>query len=588
MKILFLLVWMAAAARAGAADEKPFIVWNNPPPKPQEFLTHHTYQSAVMKTEVGYNLYLPPGYEAPENTNRYPVIYWCHGMNCHESIDQFPARLVEQAIRERRIPPLIVVYVSGGSQSFYCDSPDLRWASETTITTELIPHIDAAYRTLASRDYRAIQGMSMGGFGSMRLALKHPELFSSVVAFAGGYVSLERLLEKERSVHFSNMFDGNSERFRTNHPFALAQQNADQVRGRVGIKLLVGSEDVLLEANRKMHAVLDGAGLPHEYDEVPGIKHDLRRLSEWIGSDGLEFAVKHFASSTAKDNDGPWVNPPSAEEKEDSTEHHIFYSELMHRPVGYSVYLPPGYYGDGAGHGLSTNTTRYPVIYNFHSGSGTESKTLYMARTLDTAIRAGRLPPMIRVWVYGGRSSWYADYADGSVMAESMIAKELIPHIDGRWRTIADRAHRAAQGFSMGDHGMMHMALKYPDAFSSVVSLMGGYIILNPETGPLPDAALALLRKIYGDLDKCEANLIWTMAPKQIADLKSLAIRIVVGDQDQGLRANRRLHELLTKLDVPHEYEEIPGVPHESRRMWFAEGEKACAFNAAHFTPAAR
>ena len=130
---------------------------------------------------------------------------------------------------------------------------------------------------------------------------------------------------------------------------------------------------------------------------------------------------------------------------------------------------------------------------------------------------------------------------------------------------------------------MMHMALKHPDLFSSVVSLMGGYILFDAETRRPSDAVLELLRKIYGDLDTFETNLIWSMAPRQVADLNSLAIRIVVGDQDQGLQANRKLHELLTKLDVPHEYDEAPGVPHESRRMWFAEGEKACAFNARHF-----
>ncbi len=581
MKLLSLLALFLVAFAARAAEERPFIVWNNPPAKAQEFLTHHSYTSAVMKTEVGYNLYLPPGYDAPGNTNRYPVIYWCHGMNCHESIDQFPARLVEQAIREQRIPPLLVVYVSGGSQSFYCDSPDRRWASETTIITELIPHIDATYRTLASRDYRAIQGMSMGGFGSMRLALKHSDLFSSVVAFAGGYVGIERLLEKERLVHFQNMFGGQADRFWANHPFTLARQNADQVRGRLGIKLLVGSEDSLLDANRRMHAALTGAGLPHEYDEVPGIKHDLRRLSEWIGSDGLEFAVKHFASSTAKDHDGPWVHPPNAEEAGFGAEHHVFYSERMRRPIGYSIYLPPGYYDAGAGRGLTTNTTRYPVVYYLPGMTDSESVDAHNGFYLNQGIRDQKLPPMIFVFAYGGATSWFSDYADGSVQAESVIVRELIPHIDRRWRTFADRDHRGLQGFSMGGAGALKLAAKHPDLFSSVVAYGGGYRDLAEMKQAHPDQ---FVRIWNGDDNRWRADDPHTVLRQQADRIRGkVAIRQVVGTKDFLLEHNRKMHALLNELNLAHEYEEVEGVGHDRQRLWSVVGVQGAAFNAARF-----
>ena len=50
----------------------------------------------------------------------------------------------------------------------------------------------------------------------------------------------------------------------------------------------------LLENNRAMHATLTELNLAHEYWDIPGIKHDLRRLSAWLGTDGLQFAVRHF------------------------------------------------------------------------------------------------------------------------------------------------------------------------------------------------------------------------------------------------------------------------------------------------------
>ena len=73
------------------------------------------------------------------------------------------------------------------------------------------------------------------------------------------------------------------------------------MRGQIGIKLLVGLDDYLLENNRAMHATLTDLNLAPEYSEVLGTRHDLPRLSAWLGTDGLEFAVKHFAMSRGAD-----------------------------------------------------------------------------------------------------------------------------------------------------------------------------------------------------------------------------------------------------------------------------------------------
>jgi len=287
------------AVGLNAAEQQPFMSFFNPLSQPLPLEEHRSYQSAAMHTKVGYNIYLPPGYADAGNTNRYPVIYWLHGRGCSESNDQFPAATVDAAIRTNAIPPMIFVYASGGGMSFYSDSLDGQWLAETTIIRELIPHIDATYRTVANRDGRAIQGMSMGGFGALKLALKYPELFSSVVAFAGGYRSAEGIQANDVSREIlRRVFGGDPQRFMANHPATIARANAQAVRGRVAIKLLVGLDDGLLENNRAMHATLTELNLAHEYWEIPGIKHDLPRLSAWLGSDGLQFAVRHFGSST--------------------------------------------------------------------------------------------------------------------------------------------------------------------------------------------------------------------------------------------------------------------------------------------------
>ena len=119
-----------------------------------------------------------------------------------------------------------------------------------------------------------------------------------MVAFAGGYRSVEGLQADEVSREiFKRVFGGDARRFLANHPATIAKANAQEVRNRVAIKMLVGLEDSLLENNRSMHATLTEMNLAHEYWEIPGIRHDLPRLSAWLGSDGLQFAARHFAGS---------------------------------------------------------------------------------------------------------------------------------------------------------------------------------------------------------------------------------------------------------------------------------------------------
>jgi enterochelin esterase-like enzyme len=577
---LSLVFW--AVGLLPAAEEKPFMSFYNPPPQPIPLLEHRSYESAAMKTKVGYNIYLPPSYGDPGNTNRYPVIYWLHGRGCSESNDQFPAKTVELAIRDKIIPPLIVVYASGGGMSFYSDSANGQWLAETTIIQELVPHVDTIFRTLPGRGGRAIQGMSMGGIGAMKLALKYPDLFSSVVAFAGGYRTADGMHADEPSRQImERVFANDSQRFLANHPATIARANAETVRGALGIKMLVGLDDYLLENNRSLHATLTELQLPHEYSEIPGTRHDLPRLSAWIGADGLEFAVKHFAMSTAKDNDGPWVNPPTEREKTPGTEHHIFWSEAMRRPIGYNVYLPPDYYGAGAGHGLSTNATRYPVVFYLHGRTDSESTHLYNVALLDRAIRQGELLPMICVWTYAGRTSWFTDYADGSVMAETVIVKELIPRIDARWRTLADREHRAVQGWSMGGSGALRIACRYPQLFSSAVLCSGGFESLERSKKTYAEQFI----RQYGDDAHFNASTTWTLVREHPEALKNLAIRQCVGAKDSLLELNRQMHALLAEYGIAHEYEELPDLGHDPRGVWNAVGVKGWAFNARHFSP---
>jgi endo-1,4-beta-xylanase len=257
--------------------------------KEQPLLSHRTYRSAAMGVDVGYNLYLPPGYDAPENAGRrYPVIYWLHGLNQSESTDQFPPAVLDGAVRSGAISPVIVVYVSGGSRTFYSDSPDGKILSETTIIKELIPHVDQTYRTIARRAGRAISGMSMGGFGALKFACTYPELFSSVVAYAPSLRTPENLLATHPDV-VKRMFGGDTKRFWAQHPLSLFKEKAEALRGKIPVAVFIGDQDRLLEGDRKLQALLEELKIEHVYEEIPGVDHNLPKLVEKVKDRGLVF-----------------------------------------------------------------------------------------------------------------------------------------------------------------------------------------------------------------------------------------------------------------------------------------------------------
>ena len=126
----------------------------------------------------------------------------------------------------------------------------------------------------------------------MRLGLKYPDLFSSIVAFAGGFRRPEDIGSGGPS--YVEMFKGDPELFRAQHAETLARRNAGKIRGRVAISMYVGNQDPGLANNRRMHAVLDEMMIPHDYREFNGIAHNLKLLSEQVQNGNFAFAAQSF------------------------------------------------------------------------------------------------------------------------------------------------------------------------------------------------------------------------------------------------------------------------------------------------------
>jgi endo-1,4-beta-xylanase len=269
--------------------------WDNPPAEPGPGVVHKTFRSGSMNVDVGYNLYLPPGY-ADDAGRRYPVIYWLHGLGGNEN-GMFPERVIDRAVREGKVPPLIVVFANGGARTRYHDSIDGKIRADTLIAKELIPHIDKTYRTIASRDGRSVQGMSMGGNGALKFAFKYPELFGSVVAFAPALVDGEWMAANDPEF-LRTMFGGDKDRYQPEIAAEVVKRNAGAVQGKVAVLILIGTKDseTLLDRARRIHRLLDELKVPHEYDELDGVPHDLNGLVERSPIRGLAFAAARFAA----------------------------------------------------------------------------------------------------------------------------------------------------------------------------------------------------------------------------------------------------------------------------------------------------
>jgi enterochelin esterase-like enzyme len=282
-----------------AAQREPLqfdIAWVNPPKDAPRGVTHHVLRSAAMQTDVGFNVYLPAEY-ASSPSKRYPVIYWLHGAGGHESQGLAQAALLDKSIAAGLMPPVIMVIPNGGKRSEYRDWKEQNVLAETMIIRELIPHIDANYRTLPAPMGRAIEGMSMGGNGSLKLALKYPEMFGSVLAIAGTYgrIRLDGYfflgVQPEQQKWVSKLAQWYSEE---DDVFELARRNYNRL-GHLAIRLVIGTQDVSFPDSEKLHVHLRDLGVAHEYEILLGVSHNTQQYYDRAGIHGFQFQSRGFA-----------------------------------------------------------------------------------------------------------------------------------------------------------------------------------------------------------------------------------------------------------------------------------------------------
>lgn len=249
------------------------------------------FRSVSLARDMKYRIILPAGYDT--TVRRYPVLYLLHGLMGSYVDWESRTRLTEYV----KGLDLIVV-MPDGNDAWYTNSvSDPQDRYEDYIVKDLVPTIDATYRTISTRHARAIAGLSMGGYGAMKFALKYPQMFafagslSGALNAAGNNMDTLRLAEKY-NVGRQRIFGPEGGPARAdNDLLALVAKIPDPARLPY-LYLDCGTSDPLLKANHEFIASLPQQSIRYEFHEVPGahtwqywdqqVREMLRSLERYI------------------------------------------------------------------------------------------------------------------------------------------------------------------------------------------------------------------------------------------------------------------------------------------------------------------
>jgi putative tributyrin esterase len=231
-------------------------------------LREESVNSAALGRVMKYRVLLPEGYDA--SLRRYPVLYLLHGLggNYHDWTTR-------SNLAEYTRPLQLIVIMPDGENAWYTNAADGSARFEDYLVTELPGDVVQKFRTVNSRYGRAIAGLSMGGYGALKTALKRPAGFAVVGAFSGAFEvtrpgRLERLIGVAESERIGRIFGGpDSQTRKDNDVFTLAAAIKPPAAPYIYIDCGIADNE-LIAANREVVAALHKAGVAYEYHEVAG------------------------------------------------------------------------------------------------------------------------------------------------------------------------------------------------------------------------------------------------------------------------------------------------------------------------------
>ena len=236
--------------------------------------------SASMNKNIKTCVIVPDNYK--KSKKKFPVVYLLHGYSGNYATWVKSFKEVSQQVDRYGFIP---IGLDGNYSSWYFNSPiDPTFKYETYIIDELVPFIDKKYKTIASREGRAISGLSMGGHGSLYLSLKHQDVFGAAGSMSGG-VDIRPFSEKWDIKNRLGAITDFPENWEKNTVVNLIELNQNN-----NLKLIIdcGVDDFFIDVNRELHQKMLALKIDHDYIERPG-KHN---IDYWENS--LKFQLLFF------------------------------------------------------------------------------------------------------------------------------------------------------------------------------------------------------------------------------------------------------------------------------------------------------
>lgn len=262
--------------------------------------------SKILQQVVHYCVFLPSGYDAGATQRpprKYPVLYFLHGLGDNEQtlFNSGGWTMLDDLRNHHKMGDFLIV-APEGKRSFYINSADGTVRYNDFFLKELIPQIESKYRVRSGREGRAVSGISMGGYGALRFAFAHPELFSAVSAQSAALIT-ESPQTLDSASRTGTPLTGvlgavfgrpiNVPHWNDNSPFVLAKRNAAALH-KMAIYFNCGKDDNygFEKGAAALHEELQKEGIKHEYHPYPG-DHSLTYFLSHF-DEVMEFHSKAF------------------------------------------------------------------------------------------------------------------------------------------------------------------------------------------------------------------------------------------------------------------------------------------------------
>ena len=267
-----------------------------------QIIQEKTVKSTTLNKNVNYTIYVPADYDQSQRT--YPVVYLLHGYTDDNTAWlQYGEvnRYADQAIADGTIPPMIIVMPDADS-SFYINSYDGKEKYEDFFIKEFIPAIEKTWRIKGQKRFRAVAGLSMGGYGTLIYALKYPELFAAAAPLSAAVFADDDITgfpENSWDKTFAQLYgrdlkgkDRLSKAWYDNSiPKLVETKSADDLK-KVRYWIDCGDDDFLIKGNCNLHILLTEKKVPHEFRVRDGV-HDWKYWRTGI-TDALKFIGDSF------------------------------------------------------------------------------------------------------------------------------------------------------------------------------------------------------------------------------------------------------------------------------------------------------